>query len=123
MSKHIYLWRQIAASDDYNSDDRRTIRETLCWLDDHADQAPGRTITESDYQKIIDETSASYGFGFTDGFHQAGGSIVPDPKPTNAELLEQLHDQYRMFPAQHLPGNGSLADYLDHKGVKAPDHD
>ena len=82
MSKHIDQWRQIAASDDYNSDDRRIIRETLYWLDDHA-----------------------------------------DPVPTNAEKLEQLHDQYRMFPAQHLPGNGSLADYLDHKGVKAPDHD
>ena len=26
-----------------------------------------------------------YGVGFTDGFHQAGGSIVDDPEPTNAE--------------------------------------
>ena len=31
-----------------------------------------------------------YGVGFTDGFHQAGGSIIADPEPTNAEKLEAL---------------------------------
>lgn len=54
---------------------------------DDPDQVPGRTITDSDYQKIIDETSVPYGVGFTDGFHQAGGSITPDPEPTSAEKL------------------------------------
>lgn len=61
----------------------------LKWLDEHPDQVPGRTITRSDCQKLMDDTSMPYGVGFTDGFHQAGGSIVDDPEPTNEENLEQ----------------------------------
>lgn len=61
------------------------VIETLAYLDHNLDQAPGRTITRSDCQKLMDDTSMPYGVGFTDGFHQAGGSIVDDPEPTNAE--------------------------------------
>lgn len=119
MSKFIDLHDEI--EDDLGST-RAAIESILEWLDSHPDQTPGRTITESRYRAFTDSASEEYQAGFSDGFFFADGLVIPDPEPTNSELLEQLHDQYRMFPVQHLPGNGSLADYLDHKGVKAPDH-
>lgn len=119
MSKYIDLSETILDSQAYV-----TANDALRWLDEHPDQVPGRTITESDFCEAVDKAHAWTDEGFARTvLNRLGITVIPDPKPTNAELLEQLHDQYRMFPAQHLPGNGSLADYLDHKGVKAPDHD
>lgn len=86
-----------------------------------ADRVPGRTITASEFDEAVesciteDATVPPHKFA-----ERLGVVCVPDPEPTNAEKLAQLHDQYTRFPVQHLPGNGSFADYLDHKGVKAP---
>ena len=100
-------------------------REALEWLDSHPDQVPGRTITRSDYQKLMDDTSMPYGVGFTDGFHQAGGSIIDDPKPTNAEKWETFI-RHSGFSVSGYFGNDAaqaFARVMDERGVKAPGGD
>lgn len=97
---------------------RAIIDGTLEWLDEHPDQVPGRTMKKSDYQELMDGTSLSYRVGFTDGFHMAGGSIAPDPEPTNAEKLNSIITEWGGFARD--PGFG---EWLDSRGVKAPGGD
>lgn len=61
----------------------------LKWLDEHPDQVPGRTMTASEFGNYNTEAAGTYGDGFRAGFERAGGEVVPDPEPTNAENLEQ----------------------------------
>lgn len=78
------------------------------------ESVPGRTITRSHYQNIIDETSVPYGVGFTDGFHQAGGSIIDDPEPTNLQRLSRAIRDWE----QGRGADGILARHLDAIGVR-----
>ena len=126
MSKYIDLIGQITERLDVPCGNIRLgIHEALAYLDRYPDQVPGRTITWSDYQRLMDDTSMPYGVGFTDGFHQAGGSIIPDPEPTNAEKLEALLEGGDINAQWGLRGGGvmfarELAHALDEAGVKAP---
>lgn len=116
MSNYIDLIGQITERLDVPCGNIRLgIHEALAYLDRNPSQAPGRTITRSDYQKLMDDTSMPYGVGFTDGFHQAGGSIIDDPKPTNAE---QIIDLMGLAPANL--NRRDLAVWLDKAGVKSP---
>lgn len=127
MSKYIDLWRQIAASDDYNSDDRRIIRETLYRLDDHADRVPGRTITEGDLIAAVDETNHED----MNEYQKARallvhlGYTVPDPEPTNAESISKLLAEFTELNACCCDeqGDHDLAEFLDARGVKAGSDD
>lgn len=89
-------------------------RVALQWLDQNRDQVLGRTMTKSE----MEHKCATYGSAYETGFTQAGGRVVPDPNPTNFELLEDLVDQWRKRPQ-----GKTLTQYLDEQGVKAPGGD
>lgn len=93
------------------------IECALRWLDEHSDQAPGRTITESRYRALTDSDPEEYRSGFSDGFFFAGGCIVPDPEPTNAEKLNSLYGEWADDPS---PTKLALGEWLELRGVKAP---
>ena len=85
MSKYIDLAEQIHAEtrDGVYLDE---VGEVLSWLDRNPDQAPGRTITQSEFR---DAYSA---FGDMDGpdcywllLDLLGIAVTPDPDPTNFE--------------------------------------
>ncbi len=93
-------------------------REVLAWLDEHPDQVPGRTITESELYQV----QIHCGFSGTDTrvnsvLRDLRITVVPDPEPTNAEKLEtallEAWDGHRSM--------SDVADLLDLKGVRAPE--
>ncbi|WP_181272804.1 hypothetical protein [Brevibacterium oceani] len=52
---------------------------------------PGKpTITESELEEIRTGWGKIAAQAWLRGFTKAGGEIIPDPEPTNAEKLEQL---------------------------------
>ena len=68
---------------------RDTIIEgVLEWLDEHPDQVPGRTITESEAWDIAGRTFHRWGSveelasHLRGTFRQLGITVVPDPEPT-----------------------------------------
>lgn len=91
----------------------------LRWLDEHPDQAPGRTITESEMAREC----GIYGDSYRTGFSAAGGRIVPDPEP-DPEDVRRLGEA--LEKAAHTPALGwnswaELARYAMEQGVKAPE--
>lgn len=86
------------------------------------DQAPGRTITESDFCEAVDKTHEWTDEGFARTvLNRLGITIGPDPEPTNAEELEAaLRTLDRGALGYSL---SKLARDLDKAGVKAPTHD
>lgn len=117
MSKYIDLLpTMLAEMPAYETD----IRRVLKWLDDHPEQLPGRTITgsEIDNHIAIDITMRN---GFILGFEAAGGRVVPDPEPTNAEKLKALCSDWTI--GRNCLEDEDLSDYLDRLGVKAPGGD
>ena len=96
----------------------------LRWLDEHSDQAPGRTITESRYRALTDSDPEEYRSGFSDGFFFAGGCIVPDPEPTNAEkLAKEILASFNKCEFDFESSFEQLAKALDARGIKAPGGD
>lgn len=96
---------------------RQSVTTTLEWLDEHPDQTPGRTITESEFQELMEDVTTSYQVGFTDGLYRAGGQIVPDPPKSNAE---------RWADFLHSCGANDwdaavLSRRIDEQGIKAPE--
>ena len=65
-----------------------TVVDTLKWLDEHPDQVPGRTITESELSEAVENSSrwTDEGFG-RDILSHFGIEVAPDPETTNAENL------------------------------------
>lgn len=118
MSKYIDLADRMIEQEDF--DYGFMVRATLHWLDDHLDQVPGRTITESEYDRLTSHRNPSFGDGFDAGMLAIGGGVIPDPEPTNAEKLEQI---VMDADVDSLGGYETLAEYLDKAGVKAPNHD
>ena len=95
----------------------QVLRDILEWLDKHRDQAPGRTMTVGE----MDHKCTTYGSAYETGFKQAGGVIVPDPEPTNAEKWET-------FILKEIRSNSqwdasTIATAIDKAGVKAPGGD
>ena len=49
------------------------------------------TLTDSEVGELVPiELPEEYLTGFIDGFEEAGGTIIPDPEPTNTDRLEKL---------------------------------
>ena len=57
------------------------ILAVLRWLDEHPDQVPGRTITESEFHEVAD-AHRNGGLGWRDLADSLGITVVPDPEPT-----------------------------------------
>ena len=111
MSKYDELLETITESEEIRSSVRYGVVLTLKYLDDHPDQAPGRTITRSEFNKVMDEGSSE-----EDMAARLGVTVVPDPEPTNAEKLELLWDEWARLPSYD---DTKFTDYLDAHGVKA----
>lgn len=108
---------------------RLGIHEALAYLDRYPDQAPGRTITESDYSDIA-EWARNYSNRGWEGRTVLAGvgiSIVPDPdpdpdpEPTNAESISKLLAEFAELNAScgGEQGDHDLAEFLNARGVKA----
>lgn len=95
------------------------ILAVLRWLDEHPDQVPGRTMTESRVKKFTTGKPEDYRHGFLDAVEVAGMSVVPDPEPTNAEKLEGLFAELMKRQMTYK----AAGEWLDEAGVKAPGGD
>ncbi len=95
------------------------IVAVLCWLDNHPNRVPARTIAAGEVGRwshlIRGDVEIPSIIDFLDA---VGMTVVPDPEPTNFERLEDLVDQWRKGP--HYK---TLTQYLDDCGVKAPGGD
>ena len=74
------------------------------------------TITESQYKLALDEDrDPQYVHGFTAAMHLLGGEVIPDPEPTDEELLAGIIsgiDDWQSITSPEL-----LAKYLNTAGV------
>ena len=117
--KYIDLLHRIREEVNYDDDAILTIAAVLNWLDRNPDQAPGRTITASEFDEAVescvteDATVPPHTFAA-----RLGVVCVPDPEPTNAEKLNKLICQ-----ATGSTNAPLLAGYLDEAGVRAPGGD
>ena len=76
------------------------------------------TITESDYRSLTRYGNAHYQGGFNDALTEFGISIIPDPEPTDEELLAGIIrniDDWQSITSPEL-----LAKYLNTAGVTPP---
>ena len=112
--KYIDLHDEIADSIHWDA----TVADTLKWLDEHPDQVPGRTITES---QIAEAFGDEYHYWAKRRLSRIGITVVPDPEPTNAEKLEALYDQWLESDAPAC--RVSFHQFMDDAGVKAPGGD
>ena len=78
------------------------------------------TITESEYQERVYDMTFSERVAFDNGFDTAGGAVVPDPEPTNVELIEKFLTDYSRARGGGVDGAAALARHLDAAGVIAP---
>ena len=80
------------------------------------------TITESQYKLALDEDrDPQYVYGFADAMHLFGGEVIPDPEPTDEELLAGIIrniDDWQSITSPEL-----LAKYLNTAGVTPPKED
>ena len=88
----------------------------------HAGWVPVPTkpqITESQYKLALDEDrDPQYVHGFTAAMHLFGGEVIPDPEPTDEELLAGIIrniDDWQSITSPEL-----LAKYLNTAGVTPP---
>ena len=118
--KYIDLHVEIADSIHWDA----TVADTLKWLDEHPDRVPGRTITASEFDEAVescvteDATVPPHTFAA-----RLGVVCVPDPEPTNAELL--VEDLAGIYGA-NLTWTAKIAisEALAERGwVKAPGGD
>ena len=93
----------------------------LQWLDQHPDQVPGLTMPESE----MEHKCATYGSAYETGFKQAGGVVIPDPEPTNAESINKLLTEFAHLNAScgGEQGDHNLAEFLDARGVRVSSDD
>ena len=80
------------------------------------------TITESQYKLALDEDrDPQYVYGFADAMRLFGGEVIPDPEPTDEELLAGIIrniDDWQSITSPEL-----LAKYLNTAGVTPPKKD
>lgn len=105
------------------------IRNSLRWLDRNPDQVPGRTITENELEASVVHARQCASFttnpvGFVrSALDILGFTVVPDPEPTNAELINEAYDAWDRDP-QSFKQSFTFGEYLDRLGwVKAPGGD
>ena len=76
------------------------------------------TITESDYRSLTRYGNSHYQAGFNDALTEFGIAIIPDPEPTDEELLAGIIrniDDWQSITSPEL-----LAKYLNTAGVTPP---
>ena len=77
------------------------------------------TLTESEVKKMVGDYEVDdFAAGFAGGFRYAGGEIIPDPEPTDEELLAGIIrgiDDWQSITSPEL-----LAKYLNTAGVTPP---
>ena len=77
------------------------------------------TLTESEVKKMVGNYEVDdFAAGFAGGFRYAGGEIIPDPEPTDEELLAGIIrniDDWQAITSPEL-----LAKYLNTAGVTPP---
>ena len=76
------------------------------------------TITESDYRSLTRYGNHHYQSGFNDALREFGIEIIPDPEPTDEELLAGIIrniDDWQSITSPEL-----LAKYLNTAGVTPP---
>ena|SRR5699024_2549407 len=95
------------------------VKAALQWLDENPELAPGRTITESEMDAKWDEAAGIGKPNFTSTVHRftqlLGFDVIPDPEPTNAELIAGIIrniDDWQSITSPEL-----LAKYLNTAGV------
>ena len=76
-------------------------------------------LTESEVKKMVGNYEVDdFAAGFAGGFRYAGGEIIPDPEPTDEELLAGIIrgiDDWQSITSPEL-----LAKYLNTAGVTPP---
>lgn len=118
MSKYIDLAAKFSAERDFTSA-ATVVAAFGSWLDEHPDQAPGRTITQSDFERRTARHSNFYTAGYGDALTHHGITIAPDPEPkTEADKLIDL--MVRIDPNGKLDQVEILKAMAEH-GVKAPE--
>ena len=106
---------------------RRILRtvEAKGWLRD-PDEVPGRTITENELEASVVHARQCASFTTNpvsfvrSALDILGFTVVPDPEPTNAELINEAYDAWDRDP-QSFKQSFTFGEYLDRLGwVKAP---
>ena len=99
------------------------VREVLEWLDENPDQTPGRTITESEFDELVDTLHRNwaepeyFSGALSDELENLGITVVPAPEPTNAEKLADVYRSW--YGGDKVPN--SLIRFMDEAGVTAPE--
>ena len=106
---------------DLTMSERMGALVALQWLDQNPDQVPGLTMPESE----MEHKCATYGSAYETGFKQAGGVVIPDPEPTNAESINKLLTEFAHLNAScgGEQGDHNLAEFLDARGVRVSSDD
>ena len=76
------------------------------------------TITESRYRFMVEGMGFDFKAGFNDALGEFGVEVIPDPEPTNTELLAGIIrgiDDWQSITSPEL-----LAKYLNTAGVTPP---
>ena len=104
------------------------VTYTLRWLDRNPNHLPGRTITEGEFDELVDAlhqnwaTPEYFSGVLSDALIDHGVTVIPDPEPTNAEkLVGDLLDCHVAFSERELD---AIAGHLAKRGwTKAPGGD
>ena len=78
-------------------------------------------MTESEYERVLAGVNEDYATGYIDAVNTFGIEVIPDPEPTNTELLAGIIrniDDWQSITSPEL-----LARYLNTAGVTAPKED
>ena len=112
VEKYIDLTEEI-----WRADEGRTsfgsVSMVLAYLDEHPERVPGRTITES---QIAEAFGDEYHYWAKRRLSRIGITVVPDPEPTNADKLEQLHQNWSQSDR-----NPPFGEWADSVGILAPE--
>ena len=98
---------------DLTTSERLGAKIALQWLDQNRDQVPGRTITES---QIAEAFGDEYHYWAKRRLSRIGITVVPDPEPTNADILADFVRQL----SRTVMSAEECGKWLDERGVKAP---
>src|SRR5699024_478366 len=106
-----------------NPAERAGAKVALQWLDEQREQVPGRTITEREVARVQQEviepprpmTFESMVGAVLDAL---GITVVPDPEPTDEELLAGIIRN--IYDWTSITSPELLAKYLNTAGVTPP---